>query len=206
MITCPKLAFNVPGVCYVILKTPPTDEMGDWVASFQPYLKFTVKDCDPNTGEPDTDEGYEDDYVLEPLDVTVADFVQRAMKANFSGAWEELGPDNELEDTYQLSSMKTLDDAVRQITKFLGLQACERSDKVPDGKSSHTLLLAGWSPNLFTAEHLLNHATFFLSGVFRGGHEVLVRCKLALSDGVTLLLTVRAENADVAELITSTIG
>ena len=36
--------------------------------------------------------------------------------------------------------------------------------------------------------------------------EVLVRAKLALSDGVTMQVTVRAENPDVSELITSTIG
>lgn len=27
-------------------------------------LKFTVKDCDPTTGLPDSDDGYEDDYVV----------------------------------------------------------------------------------------------------------------------------------------------
>ena len=45
-----------------------------------------------------------------------------------------------------------------------------------------------------------------LSGVFRGGYEVLARAKLALSDGVTMQLTVRSEDADVSELITSTVG
>ena len=96
-----------------------------------------------------------------------------------------IGPTNELEDTYQLSNMKTLEEAVKQVSQYLGLQACERSDKVAEGKSAHTL---------------------FLAGVFRGGHEVLVRAKLALSEGVTMQLTVRSEDADVAELITSTIG
>ena len=96
-----------------------------------------------------------------------------------------LGPANELEDTYQLSNMKTLEEAVKQVSQYLGLQACERSDKVAEGKSSHAL---------------------FLAGVFRGGHEVLVRAKLALSDGVTMQLTVRSEDPNVAELITSTIG
>ena len=33
-------------------------------ASFSCTLKFVVKDCDPNTGEPDDDEGYEDEYVV----------------------------------------------------------------------------------------------------------------------------------------------
>jgi Vesicle coat complex COPI, gamma subunit len=86
---------------------------------------------------------YPDEYVLEDLELSVSDYVQRAMKANFPAAWEELGPTNELEDTYVLSSMKTLDEAVKSIIQFLGMQPCERSDKVPEGKSSHTLVLAG---------------------------------------------------------------
>merc|ERR1711997_836389 len=137
------------GVCYVILSTP--EDMSDWTGTISPTMKFVVKDCDPSTGEPDCDEGYEDDYNLEDMELTVADYVQRTMKANFAA---------ELEDTYQLSNMKTLEEAVKQVSQYLGLQACERSDKVAEGKSSHAL---------------------FLAGVFRGGHEVLVRSKLALS-------------------------
>jgi len=33
-------------------------------ASFSCTLKFIVKDCDPATGEPDDDEGYDDEYVV----------------------------------------------------------------------------------------------------------------------------------------------
>ena len=32
--------------------------------------------CDPNTGEPYNDEGYEDEYALENIEVNVADHVQ----------------------------------------------------------------------------------------------------------------------------------
>jgi len=35
-------------------------------STFTCTLKFIVKDCDPNTGEPD-DEGYEDEYVVSLL-------------------------------------------------------------------------------------------------------------------------------------------
>ena len=73
----------------------------------------------------------------------MSDFVQRAMKVgilisriftfekktlssylkyfqgNFAAAWEELGAENELEDTYDLSSMKTLDEAVKTIGMYL---------------------------------------------------------------------------------------
>lgn len=34
-------------------------------------------------------------------------------------------------------------EAVNNIIKFLGMQPCERSDKVPENKNSHTLYLAG---------------------------------------------------------------
>lgn len=44
------------------------------------------------------------------------------------------------------------------------------------------------------------------AGIFRGGHEILLRAKLALSDGVAMQLTVRATNPEVAELVSSAIG
>ena len=56
---------------------------------------------------------------------------------------EEMGATNELEETYALSSIKTLEEGVKNIIQYLGLQPCERSEKIPEGKSSHTLFLAG---------------------------------------------------------------
>ena len=46
---------------------------------------------------------------LEDLEVTVADHVQKVMVPTFSAAWEEVGGDNEMEETYSLSTMKTLE-------------------------------------------------------------------------------------------------
>lgn len=43
-------------------------------------------------------------------------------------------------------------------------------------------------------------------GMFRGGHDVLVRAKLALAEGVTMQITVRAPSQEIAELITSALG
>lgn len=56
-----------------------------------------------------------------------------------------------------------------------------------EGKSSHTLLL---------------------SGLFRGGVEVLVRTKLALAaeGGVAMQLTVRSQDATVSELMTTAVA
>lgn len=49
-------------------------------------------------------------------------------------------------------------------------------------------------------------ANLFVLGVFRGGAEVLLRAKLALSDGVTMQLTVRSTDSEVAEIVSSAIG
>lgn len=77
-------------------------------------------------------------------------------------------------------------DAVKQIIQFMGMQPCERSDKIPEGKSSHSL---------------------YLAGVYRGGHDALVRAKLALSDqGVTMQLTVRSSDPDASEVLATAIG
>ena len=103
ILPCPRLEYNVAGTIYVILETPT--DMSDWVGTISPTLKFVVcifnfteffcqyifsskkfffnfqvKDCDPETGEPDSDEGYNDEYVLEDLEISMSDFVQRAMK------------------------------------------------------------------------------------------------------------------------------
>jgi coatomer subunit gamma len=65
-------------------------------ATFGATLKFLVKDCDPNTGLPDSDEGYDDEYMLEDLEITVADQIQKTKKNNFMAAWDSADTDGEL--------------------------------------------------------------------------------------------------------------
>lgn len=82
--------------------------------------------------------------MLEDLEITLGDQIQRVSKANWGLAWDEAQSTFfEKEDTYSLSSMNTLEEAVKNIIQFLGLQPAERSDKIPEGKTTHTLLLAG---------------------------------------------------------------
>ncbi|XP_016979830.1 coatomer subunit gamma isoform X3 [Drosophila rhopaloa] len=185
VIPCPKLPYNELQTTFVIVEFPP--DAASSIATFGATLRFVVKDCDPNTGEPDSDEGYDDEYMLEDLELTVADQIQKTKKNNFQVAWDAADSEEWLqaEDTFVLSAVTTLQDAVNTIVKILGLGAANLSEKVPEGTHLHTLLC---------------------SGSFRGGAEVLVRAKLALSEGVTLNLTVRSTDQDVAELITAAIG
>lgn len=109
---CPKLAYNQPGVAYALVRIP--DDPTQVTASFSCKMKYIVKDCDPNTGEPDNEDGYQDEYELETVDINVADHVQKVMKASFAASWEEVGAENELEDTYALS-MPSLEGKLRLI-------------------------------------------------------------------------------------------
>merc|ERR1711912_199461 len=150
--------------------------MGDLNAVLPATLKFKVKDVDPNDPDEDTDEieAYDDEYALEEVELAVADHVQRIIKPNFQVAWDDMDEAEEGKDTYVLSTIPTLEQAVKDLQKFLGLYAQEKTDRIPEGQGSHTLLLAG---------------------VFRGGHDVLAKARLVLSkDGVALELTVRSED------------
>lgn len=179
----PKLVYGTPGTTYTVVQY--SDDPTQVSASFSCTLKFVVKDCDPVTGEPDDDEGYDDEYVLEDVEMVVADHLQGVVRTNFLASWDEIGEDNEMEDTFALSSMSGLEEAVEKITQFMGILPCERSDRVPADKNAHTLLLAG---------------------IYRGGINVLVRSKLAINDGVTMQLTVRSNDPTVSEVVMSAVG
>ncbi|XP_078517903.1 coatomer subunit gamma-1 isoform X3 [Lissotriton helveticus] len=178
-----NLSYNHTGTCYTLVSLPEEDPAAV-ACTFSCMMKFTVKDCDPNTGEAE-EEGYEDEYVLEDVEVTVVDHVQKVLKPNFGAAWDEIGDEYEKEETFTLSSIKTLEEAVSNIVKFLGMQPCERSDKVPENKNAHTL---------------------YLAGVFRGGHDILLRSRLVLTDTVTMQVTARSTEELPVDIIMSSVG
>lgn len=49
----------------------------------------------------------------------------------------------EMEDTYALSAVNTLQDAVNTILKFLGLAPANSTENVAEGTHTHTLLCSG---------------------------------------------------------------
>lgn len=46
---------------------------------------------------------------LEDVDVLVADHVSRVHKTNFLASWEEIGDEFEMQDTYALTQMSSLE-------------------------------------------------------------------------------------------------
>ncbi|KAK5148760.1 hypothetical protein LTR04_000548, partial [Oleoguttula sp. CCFEE 6159] len=72
IIPAPQLKTDEPGTVYVSFKRTEGD-LSFVAASFTNVLKFTSKEIDPTTGKPEED-GYEDEYQVEDLELTGADY------------------------------------------------------------------------------------------------------------------------------------
>lgn len=81
---------------------------------------------DPTTGEAE-DDGVEDEYQLEDLEVAAADYVLKVGVSNFRNAWESMGPEYDRVDEYGLGPRESLAEAVSAVISLLGLQPCEVS-------------------------------------------------------------------------------
>ncbi|VVC44849.1 Hypothetical protein CINCED_3A011042 [Cinara cedri] len=183
--TCPSIKYQETGNVYVCLKFP--DDSVDTIASFTAKMKFIVKDCDPITGEVQ-DDGYQEDYRLEDVEMTLKDQMLQVKLGNWDTLWEEAkGVCFEVQETFALPLTDGgLSDTINQIISFLGMAAANNTDNVhPPNKSSHIVNLAG---------------------MMRGNCKVLAQAKLALSDNVVnIQLTVRSMDERVAELVVSTL-
>lgn len=71
--------------------------------SFSSTLKFVVKDCDPTTGEPDP-EGYDDEYEVENVELSISDYIRPNYVSQFTQEWDSL--ENELVETFALDKEK----------------------------------------------------------------------------------------------------
>merc|ERR1712178_5390 len=109
--------------------------------SFTCQMKFEVKDVDEATGEPD-EEGYEDEYQAEEIEVTAADYVRPQPTTDFRGAWTNMTDPFEVRESFNLEA-DSIQDAVSGIVEKLGLAACEGTQRVADGAEQHELLMAG---------------------------------------------------------------
>ncbi len=101
-----KLETNEPGTVYVSFKK--TGDSPYPITSFTNVLKFTSKEIDPTTGEPD-ESGYEDEYEVEDLELLGSDYIVPAFAGSFDHIWEQTGAHGEeASETLQLSSTKSI--------------------------------------------------------------------------------------------------
>lgn len=176
----PAAALNTgePGTVYVSFARPADQALV--AASFTNVLKFTLKEVDPTTSEPEED-GYEDEYQVEDLELTGADYVLPAFAGSFDNIWNSIADGDEAEETLQLSNAKSISDAVELLVKALGMQPLEGSE-IALSASTHALKLYGKS-------------------VFGGKVAGMVRMAYSAKSGVTVKISARSEEEGLAALV-----
>ncbi|KAI5464269.1 adaptin N terminal region-domain-containing protein [Mariannaea sp. PMI_226] len=185
IIQAEKLETDVPGKVYVAFKKVG-GEGSLAVSTFSNILRFTSKEIDPSSGEPE-ETGYDDEYEVSEFDLAGSDYVIPTFAGNFSHIWEQVGASGEeAEETLQLSSLGSIADATEQLTKILSLQPLEGTD-VPVNQTTHTLKLLGKTI---------------------GGGRVVATVRMAYSSksGVTTKITVRSEEEGVAALVIASVA
>jgi coatomer protein complex subunit gamma len=178
IIPAPMLKTDEPGTVYVSFSRPA--EPTFLTASFTNILKFTLKEIDPTTQEPE-ESGYEDEYQVEDLELTGADYVLPAFAGSWDNIWTGLADADAAEETLQLSNAKSIQDAIELLVKALGMQPLEGSEIALSG-STHSLRLYGKSVS---------------------GGKVVGQVRMAYSarSGVTVKISARSEEEGLAALV-----
>ncbi|CDF34210.1 Coatomer subunit gamma [Chondrus crispus] len=179
-----RLAYGEPARNYVSIERTDDGEypLGDLACT----MKFIVKDVDPSTGEPD-EEGYEDEYGLDDLPLTISNLMAKPaeLPGSFKAAWEALGPDNEVADSFLLEQHDNVASAVKGMMALLGMAPCEGTEVANDRARGHILLM---------------------TGVFMPGIQVMLHSKFTVaSDGVNLEIVLRSEDLSISEVLANSI-
>lgn len=205
--TASKLPTNEPGIVYVAFKKLEGEQSYP-ITSFTNNLKFTSKEIDPTTGEPE-DTGYEDEYQVEDLELTGSDYVIPAFAGSFDHIWEQTGANGEeASETLQLSNMKGISGMCSMFyhppaTKHL-------SNNHPTTDASEQLISALSLQPLEGTDVILSNSTHALKlyGKTVSGGKVagLVRLAYSAKTGVTTKITIRSEEEGVAAAILTAVA
>jgi len=174
-----KLEYSQSASTHAVLKKNGGEEVaGALTGSIGAALKFIVK-------EEGDDLGYDDDYPVEAVQVTIGDYISpRALQqSQFKSVWEQLAAQG-AEAMQKLSlNFRSLESAVEGIMNMLNMEPCDTTGKVEAGVKGHTLLM---------------------SGVFLGGNTCLVRVLVGMDPqhGCLAKLSCRAKNQVVCEVVT----
>lgn len=174
---------NSDGVVYVSFtrSNPSVYATG----SFGNTLKFVSKEVDPESGEPE-EEGYDDEYQLEEIDIGAGDYIVPSYAA-FATEWDRLRTGATAQETFALTALDSLKTACDTLLDLLGMEALGGTE-APASSTVHTLNMSGL--------------------VAGGGGKVLARARMTFQtgQGVTMELTVRAEQEAAAQLVLNAIA
>lgn len=187
----PQLAFstNIEASTFVVLRMQQADGAVPVSSSSSCMLQFVVKEAD----NPDA-EGDEDEYRLQDVEICVGDFVsgsgvdEAAVADMVPPSASALEP---LKDTFELSTMKSVDAAAKGIRDlYRGCRVVrEAAATAAGGRQKQEMVLAGFWRGLPTS-------------------RVRIDCLLAGAAGgvPALQIAVRADDRSVAELLLSAIA
>jgi coatomer subunit gamma len=105
IIPAPTITNSSPATIYVSFSRSDAQKFD--IANFNNILKFTSKEVDPDTGDPE-EQGYDDEYEVDVLTLSAGDYFLPTYIGNFQGTWDSFGAHNEVSDTFALNSMKSI--------------------------------------------------------------------------------------------------
>ncbi|OMJ30220.1 Coatomer subunit gamma-2 [Smittium culicis] len=195
-----ELNFNEPKSSFVAFERIITDEESSEidpnviVGGFDCELKFKVFECDPATGEKldPEDTGFEEEYSLEPFELTESDYILASYISNWKDVWDSLdGSDgveaSETNEAFRFPSFTSLQNCVDNVAQVLGMYPATNSDLHPTNKVAHQAVLMG---------------------LFMGKTQIIVRARMtfAKDNGATLDLCVRCQDPSIRELVVALIA
>ncbi|KAJ1679024.1 coatomer subunit gamma, partial [Spiromyces aspiralis] len=155
-------------------------------ATFECTLKFTVKECDPDTNQPlEDDDGYRDEYSLESVELSESDYMQPTYLANAKGLWDTFGTDGEAIETLALTDFSTLQECAAKVVNLLGMYPLEGALQ-PNNDHAHQAVM---------------------TGSWMGKQKVVARARMAKQGKeIHLELAVRSEDQELSQLVLSAIA
>lgn len=185
-IPAPGIKYGEMGTCFTVLER--NADVAFESSEFASSLHFNVVQVDPATGEAESD-SFEEEYPLEDLLISSADYMAKVTVPDFRKAWEVTGNANEQMSKYALQ-YKTLGDGVTAVIDMLGMQPCDGTGVVKT------------APGVGGEDDKKPHM-MHLSGTFIGGKSVLARAQMAKQGGsqVLLKIAVRSEDPDVTQMV-----
>ena len=132
--------YGEPGMCFVVLSRE-----GLPTGSVSATLVFSMKEVDPQSGDVE-DEGFEDEYQLEDVDITFGDYVTRPPPSAFQRTFQELGSEFAGSCVFNLAAVKSIPEAIQGIMDSVGLFPAEGTDRASPAARAHTMLMEGMLP------------------------------------------------------------
>lgn len=151
-------------------------------------LRFVTKEVDADTKQVE-EEGSDEEYPVEDLELSASDYTQKRRDfdaSTFDNEWQQFGEESESLETFVLSTVKTLQSGVENISQLLGLEPL-KSPEV--GAKTKTCSIQ-------------------MAGSLVGNVDVLIKCTLvadAATQSVALELVVRSPDENARNLICAAI-